>query len=212
VELAGYSTVRLDGVVLTRDFERREVVLTLGQSVHVRAVDGSRTELPADGVEAKLDVRKLGKVSRCVLDDECFRIDDLPPSSVEITAFVGGARFSKAHDARERVAWIELPEHGSVLFEFAQPLEPPARFVVVLAPEPAADGTPSPNAEIMRTVPHDAPATSFELPVVFPGRYTAQVKEFSSSEGVTPLQCRMENVVVRARERTIVRCVLSRSR
>ncbi len=210
VELAGFVPFRLDEVVLTHAFERREVILTLGQSVHVRVVDSTGAALAADGVEAKVESHKVGKVTRCVIDDECFRIDDLPQSMVEIGAFAGGVRFAKGHDPRERDVVIEIPEHGSVLFEFSEPLSSSGRLVVMLAPEPAADGAPSENAEIMRMVPREPPATSFELPVVFPGRYTAQVKETNLADGAAPLQCRVSDVVVRAGERCVVRARLSR--
>ncbi len=211
VDLAGFFPLRLDGIAVTHTFERREVVMTIGLTVHTRVVDASGAAVAAEGVEAKLNTRKVGKVSRCVIDDECFRIDDLPEQTVQLSAFVEGVRLSKEHDPREQVAVIEIPAHGSVLLEFSEPLVPPSRFVVALTREPDANGTPSSSAEVVRTVPRDAPTMSLEMPVVFPGRFTAEVTEMNPAEGEGPRRCRVEGVVVSARERTVVRAVLSRA-
>jgi hypothetical protein len=209
VEAPSYSTAQLGEVSLTRDIERREVVLTHGRTVQVEVVDSVGTVIAADGVDAKYEGRRVGKVSPCPVE-RCFRIDDLPPDRIELSAFVSGVRFTKEHDAREELAVFEVPAYGSVLVEFSEPLSQRSRFVVVLAPEPGADGAASNNAEIMRLLPNGSPATSFEVATVFPGSYTVQVREMRPAEGTQALRAGTEGVVVRAGQRTVVRAEISR--
>ncbi len=209
VEAPSYSAAQLGEVWLTRDVERREVVLTRGRTVQVEVLDSVGRLVAADGVEAQLDGKRVGEVSRCS-DKECFFIDGLPPERIELTAFVAGVRFTKEHDALQELAVFEVPEHGSVLVEFSEPLSQRARFVVVLAPEPGADGAVSKNLEIRRRVPSDSSVTSFEVSPVFPGSYWVQLLETKPLDGTQPRQARTSGVVVRAGERTVVRVAIQR--
>jgi hypothetical protein len=209
VEAPSYSTAQLSEVPLTRDVERREVVLAHGRTVQVEVVDPAGKLIEADGVDAQFEGKRVGKASRCT-DKECFWIDDLPADRVELSAFVSGVRFTKEHDAREPIAVFEVPEYGSVLVEFSEPLSQRTRLVVVLAPEPGADGAASNNFEIVRSLPSDSSVKSFEVETVFPGSYTVQVREMRPAEGTRALSGGTKGVVVRAGERTVVRAQLSR--
>lgn len=211
VEAEGYPAAPLREVEMSHDKERRKVVMTRSRPLRVHFVDSRGQTIAAEGVEAKFEGKSVGKVSRCT-DGEGFLIDELPPERIELSAFVGGVRFTKKHDARESVAQFEVQEHGSVLIEFSEPLALPSRFVVVLAPEPSSQGASSAGAELTRTIASKSPVSSLDFPVVFPGRYTVTVRELNPADGADPLRSRDDGLLVQAGERTVVHSVLRRAR
>jgi hypothetical protein len=208
VDMTGYVAQSLDAVPITSDFERREVVLTRGGSIRVRVVDRTGQPVSCDSIAAKLDGKQVGHVSRCE-DDVCHRIDDLPHGVVELTAAVAGQEFVKEHHSSDPLATIEIPEFGSMLVEFSEPLLASHTFWFDLSPHRHDNKGFADVGVIEYMLGGKSPTESLELPVVFPGRYTLTLQGSDPPEAHS-IHARVSDVEVRVGERTVVRVPITR--
>jgi hypothetical protein len=209
VEAIGFASTSLDDLRVDGTIVRSEVVLTRGLSVRVSVVDATGRTVDAQDVHATLDSKRIGKVKRCA-DEDCVRIDELPRSTVVLSATVQGKAFLQPHDPFDPIARIEIPSLGSVVVDLSDLWTPPGSFEVVLSPESEVEGEMH-RRRIQRHVStRRSRNQSLDLPVVFAGRYTLEVVEVTPAEGGVPRRSRVENVVVRPGERTDVRVLLSR--
>jgi hypothetical protein len=188
----------VEGILLNAALVRRDVVLRDGHSVRVRTVDSESREVAVTKVEARWNGRNTGLPQR-LKDETSFTIHALPGEIVELAAYLGGRVFRVNHDARTLEAEILLPTSGRVLIEVASPLDLDRWHLVQLA----ADDDPA--VVLRERFRPDSTDPFVGFPIVFPGGYSAELRELDGAGTPLPPIARESAVVVRPNETTVVR-------
>ncbi len=194
VSKSGYLPVARDGLQLQE--EELVLVLERGLDVSVHVKDAAGNAVPG----GRITCNEIGEAK----ESEAGRIDlrGLPDQPVELTLYLGGARYGLHLDPRQGDVEIVLPEHGSAVVRWAQP--PGADWSdfmrVLLVPE---DGSQPPVEWTVANTPDG----EWTFPVVATGAYQAVLVRDGESEDEVYDLTQRARIEVRAGETARVELV-----
>jgi hypothetical protein len=180
------------------------VTLPQDLTVSVRVVDWTGLDVPEGRLTARIGHERIpgeeavGSGRRDA--HGCRVLTGLPPRPVTLVATVSGREFEQVHDPRlADHSTITLPGHGSITLSWRLPLDRALEYTLTLSGKFVGGGS------LQRPLTADEVAASeIDLPVVFEGRYRAQIFGIERTPEKVSWRVALENndIEVTAQNRT----------